>query len=208
MFECTLCNNVDESFAWLTDRAAHKCRRRWCQSKFKNGISRQRLASYRDFWECCDRQIPFPVLWQKVAEVGTVWLHWSSKDSGGAIKHTPRLPFWISGLMAEKIQSRNPATTPTLKNNQLSLKGLIRRSFRCEKHVAKHGEPPPRAFFDSGKSNCNMIPFNKGSPLNAFRRGEERQRAGRCISGSHLNENWNGSRTFPLMLAPVQACLL
>ncbi len=58
-------------------------------------------------------------------------------------------------------------------------------------------EVPPCASFYFGKSKCKMIPFNRGSHLNALGRGEEREQAGRCISCSYLNGNLNGSRTFP-----------
>lgn len=53
-----------------------------------------------------------------------------------------------------------------------------------------------------------MIPFNKGSHLSTLRGGREREQAGRCISCFYLNGNFNGSRTFPLMLAVVQRWLL
>lgn len=68
------------------------------------------------------------------------------------------------------------------------------------------GSFPPAPLFYSGKSKCKMIPFNKGSHLNALRRGEEREQAGRCISCFDLNGNFNGSRPFPPKLALVQSC--
>lgn len=87
------------------------------------------------------------------------------------------------------------------ENNQQSLKRLIRRSFLCEKHVAKQGVSPCASFY-SGKSKCKMIPFNKGSHMNTLRRGEEREQAGRCLyscfhflmTAEHFPQCWLFSR--------------
>lgn len=59
------------------------------------------------------------------------------------------------------------------KNNQLSLKGLIKKSCLSDKLVAKQGVSPCASFY-SGKSKCKMIPFNNGSHLSILKREEER----------------------------------
>lgn len=72
----------------------------------------------------CDRQIPFSISWWKLAEARVVWFQWSSKDWGRAIRRTPGLPFWISGLIVEKTcGSEFSRTTQKHRNNQQSLKG-------------------------------------------------------------------------------------
>lgn len=113
--------------------------------------------SLGDFRECCDRQIPFSISWWKLAEVWVVWLQWSSKDWRRAIKHTLGLPFWISGLIVEKTCTSDPATTPKQKNNQPGLKGLIRKSFLCEKCVAKQGVSHCTFFFTLGNLNAKWF---------------------------------------------------
>lgn len=72
----------------------------------------------------CDRQIPFSISWWKLAEARVVWFQWSSKDWGRAIRRTPGLPFWISGLIVERTcGSESSRTTQKHRNNQQSLKG-------------------------------------------------------------------------------------
>lgn len=74
--------------------------------------------------ENCDRQIPFSISWWKLAEARAVWFQWSSKDWGRAIRRTPGLPFWISGLIVEKTcGSESSRATQKHRNNQHSLKG-------------------------------------------------------------------------------------
>lgn len=77
-----------------------------------------------DWGENCDRQIPFSISWGKFAEARVVWFQWSSKDWGRAIRRTPGLPFWISGLIVEKTcAGESSRATQKHRNNQQSLKG-------------------------------------------------------------------------------------
>lgn len=66
----------------------------------------------------------FSISWWKLAEALLAWLQWSSKDWGRAIRRTPGLPFWISGLIVLKTCAGEAShTTQKHRNNQQSLKG-------------------------------------------------------------------------------------